>query len=69
MERFTSRSSLFRITASAPYVIADKFDQLSQSIWDVYCVKVQKEETYIHKLELWKMVYLHIRVNIFFYIV
>ncbi|KRT78181.1 hypothetical protein AMK59_7689 [Oryctes borbonicus] len=62
MERFTSRSSLFRITASPTYLIADsKFDQLSQSVWDVYCVKVQKEETYIRKLELWKMVYLNIR--------
>lgn len=64
MERFTSRSSLFRVTASPSYLITDnKFDQLSQSIWDVYCVKVQKEETYIHKLELWKMVYLNIRVS------
>lgn len=40
------------------------WDQLNQSIWDHFMVSVQKEETYMNKLNLWQSIFLYSRVNI-----
>lgn len=65
MERFSSRAKVLNAVITPLHLLCGgSWDQLNQSIWDVYTTKVQKEQTYIHKLELWRMVYIHISVSI-----
>lgn len=64
MERFTSKAKLFRIVPNPPKLLCGgSWDQLNQSMWDVYTAKAQKEQTYMRKLELWRMLYIHINVR------
>ncbi|KAF5270352.1 hypothetical protein FQR65_LT05540 [Abscondita terminalis] len=58
MERFTSRVKLFKIDPLISY--CSKITQLDRSIWELFYTKAQTQDIYLHKLSLWKKLFLHI---------
>ncbi|KAB0802132.1 hypothetical protein PPYR_04318 [Photinus pyralis] len=58
VQRFTSRAKLFKTDLLSAKV--NKMNQLDKAIWDLFCAKAQSEETYLHKLDLWAKLFLHI---------
>ncbi|XP_022919849.1 poly(A) RNA polymerase gld-2 homolog A-like [Onthophagus taurus] len=61
MERFSSRSHLLRISEPLSLPKNNLYPYLSHSMWLLFCEKAQKEETYLQKLEFWKVIHLDIR--------
>lgn len=60
MERFMARGTFFQIKPILS--LFGNSTPLDQAIWDLYSAKAQTQNTYFHKLELWKNLYLHITV-------
>lgn len=64
VERFKSRSDLMKIDPNPPGLLTGgQWDQLNRAIWDVFSSKAQKETTYENKINIWKNVFLYIRVS------
>lgn len=63
MIRFQSRVAKMKIN-HIPQNLLDggPWDTLNQAIWDVFANKIQKEETYINKLNLWKAIFMFFKV-------
>nr|XP_023013226.1 poly(A) RNA polymerase gld-2 homolog A-like [Leptinotarsa decemlineata] len=62
VERFRSKSNLMRIDPNPPGLLnGGPWDQLNQTVWDVFTSKAQKEDTYESKISLWKNIFLNIR--------
>ncbi|KAK5650983.1 hypothetical protein RI129_002012 [Pyrocoelia pectoralis] len=59
IQRFKSKAKFFKTDMLLPSKI-HKMNQLDQTIWDIFCAKAQSEETYLHKLDLWAKLFLHI---------
>lgn len=54
-----------KIDPNPPHLLnGGPYDQLSQAIYDVFTSKAQKTETYESKIELWKDLFLYIRVSV-----
>ncbi|KAK4883539.1 hypothetical protein RN001_006858 [Aquatica leii] len=58
MERFTSRAKLFKIDRVLSY--SGKMSPLDRSIWELFYAKAQTQEIYLHKLSIWKKLFLHV---------
>lgn len=64
VERFKSHSDLMHIEQNPIGLLnGGPWDQLNQAIWDVYSSKAQKQKTYECKINLWKDIFLYIRVS------
>lgn len=64
VERFKSRSDLMKIDPNPPGLLTGgHWDQLNQAIWDVFSSKAQTEITYESKINIWRNVFLYIRVS------
>jgi hypothetical protein len=64
MKRFQSRTYKMRIDPDPQFLLnGGPWDPLNQAMWDVFINKIQKEETYINKLHLWKSIFLFFRVQ------
>jgi poly(A) RNA polymerase GLD2 len=65
MKRFQSRTYKMRIDPDPQFLLnGGPWDPLNQAMWDVFINKIQKEETYINKLHLWKSIFLFFRMSL-----
>lgn len=64
VERFKSRSDMMKIDPNPPGLLTGgHWDQLNQTMWDVFSSKAQTETTYESKISIWKNIFLYIRVR------
>ncbi|RZC43069.1 poly(A) RNA polymerase gld-2 A-like [Asbolus verrucosus] len=65
MKRFQARTYKLRINPNPQGLINDgPWDQLNQAMWDVFINRIQKEDTYINKINLWKSIFLFLRTSL-----
>ncbi|XP_044258970.1 poly(A) RNA polymerase gld-2 homolog A-like [Tribolium madens] len=63
MRRFQSRAYKMKIDPKPQILLnGGPWDPLNQAIWDVFTNKIQKQETYTSKLNLWKAIFLFFRM-------